>query len=394
MNALKKLICALLIFSMLLPMTPVEALELGTIPKFSREYVYFADPLNPDAPAPEVVWPQQTAPQFLNPEDYLSDLQEAAAILREAMEKRQSSVELRYQAPADLDYTKVVEQIRMAAVAHTGEPAEGDYLAWHRGRMGAPASAYTIGDMCYYSITFQMEYYTTAQQEAEVDAAAEQLLTSLDLEGKSDYEKVRAVYQWMCGNIEYDYDNLYDETYMLKYSAYAALINRTAVCQGYASLLYRLCLEMDIDCRVIVGEGNGGAHAWNIVELGGKYYNLDATWDASYYEVTNDFTFFLRTNNTFGDHVRDAAYATDEFNAEYPMGAEDFNPEAYHPVPGDINGDGELNNKDLTRLFQQLSGWDVEVQEVAMDINGDGNIDNKDLTRLFQYLSGWDVEIH
>ena len=61
---------------------------------------------------------------------------------------------------------------------------------------------------------------------------------------------------------------------------------------------------------------------------------------------------------------------------------------------GDINGDDKVNNKDLTRLFQKLSGWSVETSEVALDINGDGKVNNKDLTRLFQYLSGWDVEIY
>ena len=57
-------------------------------------------------------------------------------------------------------------------------------------------------------------------------------------------------------------------------------MNKTAVCQGYAGLLYRLCLEMGISCRMITGTGNGGAHAWNIVALDGKYYNADSTWDA------------------------------------------------------------------------------------------------------------------
>ena len=63
-------------------------------------------------------------------------------------------------------------------------------------------------------------------------------------------------------------------------------------------------------------------------------------------------------------------------------------------TPGDINGDGSVNNKDFTRLFQYLADWDVEVVEAALDVNGDGTVNNKDLTRVFQYLSDWDVVIH
>ena len=43
--------------------------------------------------------------------------------------------------------------------------------------------------------------------------------------------------------------------------------------------------------------------------------------------------------------------------------------------------------------MQYLAGWDVETA-VPPDINGDGKLNNKDVTRLMQYLAGWDVEIH
>ena len=62
-------------------------------------------------------------------------------------------------------------------------------------------------------------------------------------------------------------------------------------------------------------------------------------------------------------------------------------------VAGDINNDGELDNKDLMRLFRYLSNWDVQVNEAALDVNGDGSVNNKDFVRLFQYLSDWDVKI-
>lgn len=63
-------------------------------------------------------------------------------------------------------------------------------------------------------------------------------------------------------------------------------------------------------------------------------------------------------------------------------------------TPGDVNNDGRVNMKDLTRLHQYINGWDVEVNEAALDINGDGKVNMKDLTRLHQYLNNWDVKIN
>ena len=63
-------------------------------------------------------------------------------------------------------------------------------------------------------------------------------------------------------------------------------------------------------------------------------------------------------------------------------------------TPGDINGDGKVNNKDVTRLQRYLKGAAVEVNEAALDVNGDGKVNNKDLTRLQRYVKGADVEIH
>ncbi len=62
-------------------------------------------------------------------------------------------------------------------------------------------------------------------------------------------------------------------------------------------------------------------------------------------------------------------------------------------VAGDINGDGVVNNKDLTRLLKYIAGESVTVNELLLDTNGDGRVNNKDLTRLLKYVAGEDVEI-
>jgi len=57
---------------------------------------------------------------------------------------------------------------------------------------------------------------------------------------------------------------------------------------------------------------------------------------------------------------------------------------------GDVNGDGGVDDRDLQRLLQYLTGWDVEIFPGA-DVNGDGVVNDHDILRLMQYLTGWYV---
>jgi transglutaminase/protease-like cytokinesis protein 3 len=120
----------------------------------------------------------------------------------------------------------------------------------------------------------------------------------------SDYQKVVNIYNFICNSdMDYDYVHLNDQNYKLQYAVYGALVNKTAVCQGFASLFYRLALEAGVDARLISGVGidqNGQMkdHAWNIVELNGAYYCVDATWDLSRW----DYTYFLKNEKEFADH--------------------------------------------------------------------------------------------
>ena len=137
---------------------------------------------------------------------------------------------------------------------------------------------------------------------------------------KSDYEKVVAIYDYICDNVTYDYTNLEDDTYDLKYTAYAALINKTSVCQGYANLLYRMLHEAGIDSRIVTGIGNGGGHAWNIVELNNRYYYADATWDA----VRMPYEYFLKGTTDFVDHKSDDEFLAETFLEKYPISEKEY----------------------------------------------------------------------
>ena len=63
-------------------------------------------------------------------------------------------------------------------------------------------------------------------------------------------------------------------------------------------------------------------------------------------------------------------------------------------LPGDVSGDGKVNNRDLGMLQQYLSDMDVKITNMnACDVTGDGRVNNRDLGILQQYLSDMDVEL-
>lgn len=69
---------------------------------------------------------------------------------------------------------------------------------------------------------------------------------------------------------------------------------------------------------------------------------------------------------------------------------------AAHAGAGDVNRDGEVNNKDVIALFGYVSG-SVDASSIdvyAADCSGDGNVANSDVVLLFRYVSGQDVEMH
>ncbi len=239
------------------------------------------------------------------------DAEAAAAYVRSQMVVRAETIA--FEVPDSLissneAFSVFVKNVVNRAITHTEDCSgqEGDALAWGYQSYRVSSSSGSSGVVITYTFT----YYTTTANEQELTTKVNSTMKLLDLETKSEYQKIRLIHDYICDNVDYDY------TYK-KYSAYEAMCTGTAVCQGYAILFYRLCKEAGLSVRVITGVGNGGPHAWNIVKIGDKYYNVDCTWDGQDKETRH--TYFLLNEKDFSNHTREDEYATQAFYAQYPM---------------------------------------------------------------------------
>lgn len=280
---------------------------------------------------------------------YLTTVDAVGEKLRESLTNRESEITVYYQTTETPD-DEIAKKIWNAALEHTGKPAEGDYILFQYESLEIPDYDITAvvstttenGDTSpettyYLPITYKVIYYTTYAQETELDREVERVIERFGFhEDTSDYQKIKTIYDYIC-RID-DNKNLDDASDTLKHAAYGALMNKTAECQGYASLLYRLLLECGIDSRIISGTANGENHVWNIVKCGEFYYYLDAAWDAG----KTSYGCFLKGSDNFSDHSVGAAYTSEEFMTRYPVSKADA--AAYDVDNG--SGDGEESSDD------------------------------------------------
>lgn len=124
-------------------------------------------------------------------------------------------------------------------------------------------------------------------------AAAEEIFAVA--EGLStDYEVELYIHNALLDNIQYDLRAPMNQ------SAYSGMVNGKTVCAGYARSFQYLMMEMGIPCYYCTGYA-GEAHAWNIVQLEGEYYNVDATWDDT---DPNTYDYFNKTDAEFHTNHR------------------------------------------------------------------------------------------
>lgn|GEM_PF-6002286 len=120
-----------------------------------------------------------------------------------------------------------------------------------------------------------------------------------------NYEKAKAIHDWVAENIYYDNDYFENRSNNTYFDAYDIYINRRSVCAGYSNLTMYLMRACGIPCIKVegyaLGSGTDGSwsrdildsaisnHAWNEAYVDGRWIIIDTTWDSKNRYVKGEY---------------------------------------------------------------------------------------------------------
>ena len=181
------------------------------------------------------------------------------------------------------------------------------------------------------------------EREAEVDAYVERVINENDLRNKTHYEAIKIVHDYIIKNAAYfklkaSTDNkkvdmiaagcetIYTVNTISVHSAYAIVKEQLGVCQAYAGLFQKFMEKLGIESYYVTGKTTGN-HAWNLVKLDGKYYNIDLTFDDPTSRDSQEdsvsgierYDYFLKGNKSFNtSHTRESLTEINVEDEDYP----------------------------------------------------------------------------
>ena len=174
---------------------------------------------------------------------------------------------------------------------------------------GEAQTADAVGVIPLCGSAEEISQYTERFTEAS-DALLKQLGTS-----SGDGKDTAEIYDILAGHTAFAEEALFEESMVHAHTAYGAIVEGSAVCDGYALALKYLMNCRGIECIVIPGTVNGAAHVWNTAFWDGRWHEMDITWDAAgkdsiqYKEGTQykeGMQYFdLTTEEMERDHIRE-----------------------------------------------------------------------------------------
>lgn len=154
------------------------------------------------------------------------------------------------------------------------------------------------GDEYIIEIGYTIDTDELNRIKADTQRYVDEAVARIGPGSMSDYEIVCAVNDYLCDTVYYP-----EEPYApMTHTAYGALADGVAVCEGYACAAKLLLDTMGVPCDIQFGTcTNGGGHAWNLVQLEDQWYQMDVTWNdgalsrSDYLLVTDAFMRQSRT---------------------------------------------------------------------------------------------------
>lgn len=162
-------------------------------------------------------------------------------------------------------------------------------------------------DAVLLQFTLPLEERRTAIQQ--LSAIVNELISGCPTNA-DDYEKELYLHDQLANRCVYDTiaaDSQADAHHNA-YTAYGALIEGKAVCEGYAKAMQLLLLKANLPATVVSGLSltSGENHMWNQVTIHGENYFLDPTWNDhsnqtqhTYFNLTSEM---LRATHTIDDN--------------------------------------------------------------------------------------------
>ncbi len=135
----------------------------------------------------------------------------------------------------------------------------------------------------HVTITLEIDKKYTQKQIDEIDRMLDTYLNELDINEMTDIEKVKWAHDFIINRNKYAKDSPNDT-----YSAYDAIINSKATCQGYTEAIAILLDKFNIPNIMI----SSNTHIWNLVKIDGKWLHLDTTWDDPIYSSGKEETLY------------------------------------------------------------------------------------------------------
>ncbi|NXW72697.1 KY peptidase, partial [Hirundo rustica] len=168
----------------------------------------------------------------------------------------------------------------------------------------------------------QLEKLDAYALKVNVKNSVEELVKALVKRARTDLEKVRAIWMWICHHIEYDVVGYHNKSQLSSKPRDVFQMGK-GICEGYAELFEHMCSLAGIQCKKLSGHAKGHGyktgqtftgnsdHAWNAVYLEGRWHLLDSTWGSG--SVDDSFTKFTYRYNEFYFLTHPALFINNHF---------------------------------------------------------------------------------